>query len=87
MHTLVHAQTNMLLRISTLYQQTQHLSITSQKQVQKLSGLQPKPYSSALHSVEKMLDLSTHVSLRELAVRFGCLEAEHLANEILQKYV
>lgn len=61
--------------------------LVTQKQVQKLSGLQPRPYHSALHSVEKMLDLSTHVSLRELAVRFGCLEAEQLASEILQKYV
>lgn len=52
-----------------------------------MSGLQPRAYASALHSISKILNLSTAVSLRDLAIRFGCLEAEQLATETLHKYV
>lgn len=52
-----------------------------------MSGLQPRAYASALHSISKILNLTTAVSLRDLAIRFGCLEAEQLATETLHKYV
>lgn len=58
----------------------------SQKQAQKLSGLQHKTYVSAYQTVEKLLNLSSQVGLRELAVKFGCLEAEKLAEEILKRF-
>ena len=34
-----------------------------------------------------MLNVTASVSLREMAVRFGCLEAEQLAREIINKCV
>lgn len=36
--------------------------------------------------MEKLLDISTNVGIQELAVRFGCLTAIHLAEEILHRY-
>lgn len=64
----------------------QHGETFDKKQAQKLSGLQPRAYTSTIHSVSKVLNLSTTVSLQELAIRFGCLEAEQLATETLHNY-
>jgi origin recognition complex subunit 6 len=55
-------------------------------QAQKMSGLPQRAYASVVQSVGKILNLTTSVSLRELAVRFGALEAEQLAIDTLRNY-
>lgn len=52
----------------------------------KLSGLNPKVYSSNLKTMECMLGLQSNLGLRDLAVQFGCLEAVKVASQILQRY-
>ena len=54
-------------------------------QAQKMSGLPQRAYASVVRSVGKILNLTTSVSLREMAVRFGALEAEQLAIDTLRK--
>lgn len=54
--------------------------------MQKLSGLQPKAYTSSYQTVMKLLNLTPRLKVKELAVRFGCLEAVTLAEEILRCY-
>jgi origin recognition complex subunit 6 len=64
----------------------QHGETFDKKQAQKLSGLQPRAYTNTVNTASKMLNISSTVSLQELAVRFGCLDAEQLASEILKSY-
>ena len=37
--------------------------------------------------MEKVLNVSSHLSHKDLSVRFGCLEAEGLAEEILDRCI
>ncbi|TRY56717.1 hypothetical protein DNTS_012981 [Danionella cerebrum] len=52
----------------------------------KLSGLNPKVYSSHLKAMECMLGLQSNLGLRDLAVQYGCLDAVKVASQILEKY-
>lgn len=56
------------------------------KQAQKLSGAQLKAYTNACRTVEEMLNIQSNQSLKDFAVKFGCMEAEELAGVILQNY-
>ena len=58
-----------------------------QSQAQKMSGLTQRAYTSVIQRVGKILNLSTALSLREMAVKFGALEAEQLALDTLKKLV
>ena len=64
-----------------------HILSFPQKQAQKLSGLQPRAYTNTVNTASKMLNISSTVSLQELAVGFGCLDAKQLASEILKRYI
>ncbi|KAK3603432.1 hypothetical protein CHS0354_009415 [Potamilus streckersoni] len=52
----------------------------------RLSGLQKKLYCTALKAVENLLDLQEKISIKELAVQFGCTDAIPLAQEALHSY-
>ena len=58
-----------------------------QRQAQKLSGMKPKAYISTCQTVERLLNVTSQVSLRDLAVKFDCLEAEDLAQEVEGRWV
>ena len=49
--------------------------------------MQPKAYLSSYQMVEKLLNVSAQVGVKDLAVRFGCFEAESLAEELMRRYV
>ena len=63
------------------------LSSYCQRQAQKLSGMKPKAYISTCQTVERLLNVTSQVSLRDLAVKFDCLEAEDLAREVEGRWV
>ncbi len=48
--------------------------------------MQTKVYRNSYQTVEKLLDLCSLLKVRELAVRFGCLEAVPMAEDILRCY-
>ncbi|KAL8194916.1 UNVERIFIED_CONTAM: Origin of replication complex subunit 6 [Gekko kuhli] len=54
--------------------------------VVKLSGLNKAAYQSCLRSFESLLGVHSSVSIRDLAVQFGCTEAVNVAAKILQRY-
>ena len=54
-----------------------------QKEFQRFSGLQMKYYLSSYQVVEKLLDIKSQSSLRDLAIRFGYPEIESPAKEVL----
>ncbi|XP_077165659.1 origin recognition complex subunit 6 [Paroedura picta] len=54
--------------------------------VVKLSGLNKAAYQSYLRSFESLLGVRSSVSLRDLAVQFGCTEAVNMASKVLQRY-
>ena len=60
--------------------------IVFQKQAQKMSGLRPAAYLNSYQTLEKLLDLTSHLGPRQLAVRLGCLGAVARAEEILLGY-
>lgn len=52
----------------------------------KLSGVNKKVYANGLKALESMLDLSTNVTVKDLAIQFGCTPATELATKTLQSY-
>lgn len=52
----------------------------------KLSGVNKKVYANGLKALESMLDLSTNITIKDLAIQFGCTPATELAMETLQSY-
>lgn len=46
-----------------------------------------KVYLTSYQTVEKLLNVSSQLGLKDLAVRFGCLEAQPLAETLLKKYL
>lgn len=52
----------------------------------KLSGVNKKVYANGLKALESMLDLSTNVTIKDLAIQFGCTPATELATKTLQSY-
>lgn len=52
----------------------------------KLSGVNKKVYANGLKALESMLDLSTNVNIKDLAVQFGCTPATELATKTLRSY-
>ena len=57
-----------------------------QKQLQRFSGVRGRDYTTALQNVGKLLSLS-QVTLGDLAVRLGCVEAQEAAEEVLARLV
>ncbi|XP_069702234.1 origin recognition complex subunit 6 isoform X2 [Periplaneta americana] len=53
----------------------------------KLSGTTKKNYTSFHHTIEKLLGIEKHVTIRDLCVQFGVSEASLLAQKIVDKYV
>jgi hypothetical protein len=51
----------------------------------KLSALKKSGYQAALKTLESVLDLNTKVSMRDLAVRFGCLQSLDFAVRLLSR--
>lgn len=51
-----------------------------------MAGVKPKAYVQAYQTVEKLLKLSSNVSVQEIAIQFGCLEAAGVAKEVLDRY-
>ena len=49
--------------------------------------MKPKVYISTCQTVERLLNVTSQVSLRDLAVKFDCLEAEDLAREVEGRWV
>lgn len=52
----------------------------------KLSGVNKKVYANGLKALESMLDLSTNITIKDLAIQFGCTPATELAMKTLQSY-
>ncbi|KAJ8041324.1 Origin recognition complex subunit 6 [Holothuria leucospilota] len=52
----------------------------------KLSGLTAVNYTSSLKTLQRLLQLDSTYSLRDLAVKFGCTEAVSKAQELLARY-
>ncbi|XP_062579848.1 beta-1-syntrophin-like [Saccostrea cucullata] len=52
----------------------------------KLSGVNKKVYANGLKALESMLDLSTKVTVKDLAIQFGCTPATELATKTLNSY-
>lgn len=52
----------------------------------KLSGVNKKVYANGLKALESMLDLSTNITIKDLAIQFGCTPATELAMKTLQRY-
>ena len=55
-----------------------------QKQLQRFSGVRGRDYTTAYQTVGKLLSIS-QVTLGDLAVRFGCVEAEEPAKKVLAR--
>lgn len=51
-----------------------------------LSGVNKKVYANGLKALESMLDLSTNITIKDLAIQFGCTPATELAMKTLQSY-
>ena len=49
--------------------------------------MKPKAYISACQTVERLLNVTSQVSLRDLAIKFDCLEVEDLAREVERRWV
>lgn len=43
-------------------------------------------YANGLKALESMLDLSTNITIKDLAIQFGCTPATELAMKTLQRY-
>ncbi|XP_056381681.1 origin recognition complex subunit 6 isoform X2 [Hyla sarda] len=52
----------------------------------QLSGLNKKVYLSCLKSFECLLGVDSKLSIRDLAVQYGCMEAVNTASKILNRY-
>ncbi|XP_077983364.1 origin recognition complex subunit 6-like [Glandiceps talaboti] len=52
----------------------------------KLSGIQKKTYNLTLKTLENALDLQPKLTVRDLAVQFGCVQATSLAQQTLKIY-
>ncbi|CAL8243803.1 unnamed protein product [Lota lota] len=52
----------------------------------RLSGITKKLYLSNLKAMECLLGLERHLSLSELGVQYGCMEAIGVATQILERY-
>ncbi|CAN2389369.1 DNA replication origin binding, partial [Pristimantis euphronides] len=52
----------------------------------RLSGLNRKVYLSCLKSFECLLGVDSKMSVRDLAVQHGCMEAVNMASKILNRY-
>lgn len=52
----------------------------------RLSGLNKKVYLSCLKSFECLLGIDSKLSIRDLAVQYGCTEAVNTASKILNRY-
>ena len=61
------------------------LPLSLQSHALTVSGVGAREYRSARLAVSKVLGVGSSISLSNLAVRFGCMEAEPLANQILTR--
>lgn len=52
----------------------------------RLSGLNKKVYLSCLKSFECLLGVDSKLTIRDLAVQYGCMEAVNTASKILNRY-
>ncbi|KAK7114884.1 origin recognition complex subunit 6-like [Littorina saxatilis] len=52
----------------------------------KLSGLKKSAYQVALKTLESVLELNTKTNMRDLAIRFGCLQVLDAAARLLSRY-
>lgn len=52
----------------------------------RLAGVRKKVYLSALQTYEKLLELQTDVTVKDIAVKFGCMQAVDLAQQVLKSY-
>ncbi|XP_059165383.1 origin recognition complex subunit 6-like isoform X1 [Physella acuta] len=59
----------------------------SQADVVRVSSMNKKSYNEAVKVIANILGLEERVTLRELAIQFGCTGVVTLATEILQRYI
>ncbi|KAL5021073.1 hypothetical protein ScPMuIL_000228 [Solemya velum] len=55
-------------------------------QAVKFSGMNKKMYINSLKATESMLDLQQKLSIKDMAVQFGCTGAINLAQQALNRY-
>lgn len=53
----------------------------------RLAGVTKKNYTSLCHTIEKLLGIEKHITIKDLCVQFGVSEAMSLAQKILHRYV
>jgi hypothetical protein len=51
----------------------------------RLAGVTKKNYTSFRHTIEKLLGIEKHITVKDLCVQFGASEAMSLAQRILHK--
>jgi hypothetical protein len=51
----------------------------------RLAGVTKKNYTSFRHTIEKLLGIEKHITIKDLCVQFGVSEAMSLAQMILNK--
>lgn len=56
-----------------------------QAEATKLSGLKKSAYQVALKTLESVLELNTKTNMRDLAIRFGCLQVLDAAARLLSR--
>ncbi|CAH1779559.1 unnamed protein product [Owenia fusiformis] len=64
----------------------QHGETVDKASVIKLSGTTKKMYTASYKILENLLDLQTRLTLKDLAVKFGCTGSTELATKILTRY-
>ncbi|XP_070575334.1 origin recognition complex subunit 6-like isoform X2 [Ptychodera flava] len=52
----------------------------------KVAGMKKRAYTHTLKTLENSLDLQPKLTVRDVAVQFGCVQATALAQQILQRY-
>jgi len=48
--------------------------------------VKPKTYTQAFQTIEKLLNITSTISLQEIAVQFDCLQAVGMARQLLERY-
>jgi hypothetical protein len=56
-----------------------------QHDVIRLAGVKKKNYTAFRHTIEKLLGMEKHITIKDLCVQFGVSEAISLAQKILNK--
>jgi len=52
----------------------------------RIAGTRKKVYLNALQMYEKLLDLQTNVTVKDIALTFGCMQSVDLAQQVLKSY-